>query len=963
MKNKRGYLFLLVFALVICLNACGVSPDSLGSSERKVAVESALKIYRGADKLRVTEAQIPGYLRLLHFDKAFVSGAAEVALIRAGETALPELVAQITDDGSYRNHLENRIDFILQSTNLLESPYLDGKAVCYAADALFEAGSSNTVRLLQAANRMAEEWTNETEKNVLKSMIAARYYRYGDPYGYTMLTNFIAVVSKISSEYRRSEVIRTLALELASMNGDEAQKIRFKLADMAGRFWEQRYRAKAMAGLAVSAAAHDPSSAARWTYAIYNGYNKEDYGLILQAAEAFARAGETARAIEFYRLALQAAQAIREPVQSALAERDSAVSWASMLPEYCWEAAERLASDTQALNALLTILAENSIGTDFTRAVYYASLIVSESDRLPVLADLREFALQNPGSVSREDEERLNGLILLLSNRAPVEAREALVDTMHNPTNGQRYLDNVGWPSVERFRILTAYAEGMAGIDADESEDAWNSLMTLLQGTWGYENKFTLMQSACDAVLNLRTASPYPMIEQIKMIALAITNEELKADTLLMLGEKFFPYDRETALSFVDGVDKTQKLALISNWISVEAEEYRTPPEFEVLAAIAAQAQPALVASVLSNRAKASKAVAALTYIASKPGLADYGSLSELTPLLADTNLPVAFRASVLEAAAGTPDPAFQKAVFVILTNKAEPELKTLVERIITYRGFDAGTLLPVLSAVLTNRSSSAEDKRVAVFLAGYAKGAEAQSLLNGVLKQYQLADLSRTAIAGLVRMQAAISPEIAGRFLSDGVSAPMLFDALGRQAETSALRSLYSNYYYNNYYRDLIVRSLSLYQPGSRKHPRLGYTGYSNAYVIYCFQMKGYDCVPVENAEDAKAKGCDLLLEGRYDIAYGNEEITYVDAYAPGGAANVKSEEHRASIKLKTLDGSVLWSVNAYGLGAAWSEELFSITEEVDLQEVVSLEGRKWLEQELYKRMQSSRDSIPFNF
>lgn len=963
MDTKRGFTFLLAVMLISCLNACAAGPESLGSSDFNKSVQSAIAIFRRSNTVVVSKSQTADYVSLLHSENKFVAEAAAVAIGRAGESALEALTASVISGEPMKASFESGVESVVAMTNILLRDFESAMLLCYAAESLSETGSQLTVKYLQIANSIADGMTNETDKAVVRATVLADKYRFGVNGGLENLTNFVKSIETISSEYRKAEAIRAIAGELKGMDNADVSRIRNMLAETASRLWEQKYRARAMSALAVSAAGVSPESASRWAYSIYNGYNKEDYSLVLDAAEAFAAENETARALEFYRIAVQMAESLRDSAAADYALTEIAHSWAGHLPDQAWEIVERLAGKGAIRNELLSRLSIDYADKDFKKALYIATLLISEADRASVLADLAERVMREPSIANDEDKKALDGWVTLLSNRSQFDAREALIATEMTPTNGMRYLENASWNFTDRFKILTAYASGMSAIDEKESLNTWNGALTLLQGPMSENDKLELMTFACDAVLKMRFVNPYPIVERLRMIASSVTNTDTQAAIKYMIAGKIWDYDRVNAKDIAGKLERPDRFGMLTNWIGRELQKYRNPPEYELLKKFTGAAVSILVDSIVSNRAGGIMAIKALNSIISGSDQTVSGSFDGFAALAADTNIGSDSRFELVKCLEYSSDPAAQEAIYAILTDTSDNALRVRTLEYIERNGMNASSLADRLAAVLTNRGATSDDKRTAVVLLGYAGSPVAVEALNRIVKQNDSPAQSRAAFYALLNAGEKIPQEVAMRFAQDNMTASVALDYLAKNQFIDALKNLYSNAYYNTTLRDRIAMALSVYSPESRKYCRLGYTGYFNEYMLYCFQMKGYECVPLSDIEDAQTLGCSLVLDGSYEVTFGTEEITYIDRYAPDGASTIRSEEHRATIRLKKSDGSIIWSVNAYGMGAAWAEELFAITDNVDLQGVVANEARKALEYELYKRMQSSRDSIPFNY
>jgi hypothetical protein len=337
MDTKRGFFLLLAVTLYTCLNSCAAGPESLASGDFDKSVQAAVSVYRHQSTLVVAKNQTDLYAGLLHSDNRLVAEAAAVALSRAGDSATEALIRSLSSGDVMKSSFENGVETVLSMTNILRRDIDTAMLLCYAAESLSRTGSPLTVKYLQIALSIADRMTNETDKAIVRAAAFADKYRFGVNGALENLTNFIKTIDGMSGEYRKAEVVRAIAAKLEGLGGSDVTRIREKLAEIASRLWEQKYKARAMSALAVSAADIAPDSASRWAYAIYHGYNKEDYALVLAAAEAFAKAEETSRALDFYRIAIQMADSQRDTGAAEQASARIARSWVEMLPDQAWD--------------------------------------------------------------------------------------------------------------------------------------------------------------------------------------------------------------------------------------------------------------------------------------------------------------------------------------------------------------------------------------------------------------------------------------------------------------------------------------------------------------------------------------------------------------------------------------------------------------------------------------------------
>lgn len=962
MKSYKLLLPVLLIAFLPVLTGCGLLPKALGSTDMKKSVDAAVRIYRHDGRFHVWKSEIPLYVDLLHSDNAFVSGAAMAVLKNAGSRVLPFLLAELSNEDGFRSVLESRIESILRSTNLFRGEYDRGRVLCAAADALNKAGSTNRLELLRTVDRIASGLTNDYQKYSLGAMSAVRYYLYGEPGGEAILSNYVETAVALNGTRKKAETIRTIAEELSGKGGDFASRMRSRMADAVSRIDDPHYRASALSGLAVSMIGVDDGSVMKYARSIYNGYNSADYGYVLRVADSLANAGNTGDSLACYRIAIQAAESIRNDTNAYTAVTDTALRWTAALPEYAWEIIERTSDDSDLNDKLLVLAAVKCAPVDFGMAVSYASVVFGDSERTEVCSDLYDYGIAHPGRVTGDDSIRLKKIIETLSNSSFAGMQELVRESATNKTNLAVNLDAMHLRDIDRFKYKTAYALLLSEMRREDSENAWNDVTEMLQGIWPDQVKYEMLEDASGAVLSMRKVSPYPILERLVKTALAVTNADYKQKVLLMMAPRVYPYDFRSVRTMLVQLPPDKVFTVLSDEISYALSEYRTPPEYEAVASLGEEGIAALCASIAS-RGPSGRYAGALAYAAANTRATNYSGLNALSKYLGDTNLSGEVRDLLACALAGSPDGSVQKAIYGYLLERGGPGREML--EAFESRGLLCDGIAGSLMSAATNKDTPFQAKRTAVALLGFARTQEASAVLNSVLKAEPAGESAEIAVQGLIRMGAKIPPETALKAVSDGTVAPVLIEYLGRSGDFAALRSLYFAGNYGAYYRDMAVQSLLRFDAEGMKIKKLGVVGYADNYVLYCFKMRGYELVSLPNESAAKTNGCQAVLSGTYTVKLGDEKITYVDPSVPDGMVTVQSEEHQAVIRLKDGNGNVLWSVNAYGMGAAWADRLFAFESGAgqDLQKMVAEEAGQYLESELIRKMRSARDSIPFNF
>ncbi len=217
---------------------------------------------------------------------------------------------------------------------------------------------------------------------------------------------------------------------------------------------------------------------------------------------------------------------------------------------------------------------------------------------------------------------------------------------------------------------------------------------------------------------------------------------------------------------------------------------------------------------MVSNRAGSLPAVRALAVLSSitNPGF-DEG----LAALVRDPSVGIDARLELVKYLASCGEPAAQEAIYGVLTGN-DGALRAGSLEYVERNGMSSSSALTGrLAAVLTNRTSTQEEKRTAVVLLGYSGTQAAIDALNAAVKLNDSPAVARAAFYALVNANGNIPREIAMRFAQDNLTASVALKYMAQNDMTDALKNLYSNAYNNTTLRDRIALALSVYVPGTR--------------------------------------------------------------------------------------------------------------------------------------------------